>query len=181
MEKQFAPYNLALKLKKLGFDEECLGYYRDGKLETIWISPYNKTKFEHIFSKQRHAEAHADKRHSSQKDPCLAPLYQQVFDWFQNTFQLNGEVLRQGIYEPFSSIYWWYMIQDDKGKDLSNWEGRHSKIMDKSYQNVNGNFLNDELFLKYMFEDKFAFKNKNDARKACIEQLIKIAENEKTE
>lgn len=78
MEEQFIDYDLSLKLKKLGFDEECLGYYRDGKLETIWISPYNKARFEHIFSKQRHAEANADKRHSWQKEACLAPLYQQA-------------------------------------------------------------------------------------------------------
>ena len=27
MKKQFVTYEIALKLKKLGFDEECFGYY----------------------------------------------------------------------------------------------------------------------------------------------------------
>ena len=32
MEKEFVSYNEALALKKLGFDEPCLGlYYPDGK------------------------------------------------------------------------------------------------------------------------------------------------------
>ena len=30
MEKEFVPYELAVKLKELGFDEPCLGFY-DGK------------------------------------------------------------------------------------------------------------------------------------------------------
>jgi hypothetical protein len=32
MEKEFVPYELALKLKKLGFDEPCFGLYEHGKL-----------------------------------------------------------------------------------------------------------------------------------------------------
>ena len=29
MEKEFVPYELAVKLKELGFDEECFGYYTE--------------------------------------------------------------------------------------------------------------------------------------------------------
>ena len=28
INNQFIPYNLALKLKELGFNEDCFGYYR---------------------------------------------------------------------------------------------------------------------------------------------------------
>ena len=31
MKKEFIPYEEALALKKLGFDEKCYGYYDDGK------------------------------------------------------------------------------------------------------------------------------------------------------
>jgi hypothetical protein len=30
MEKEFVPYELAVKLKELGFDEPCFGYYDEG-------------------------------------------------------------------------------------------------------------------------------------------------------
>ena len=32
MEKEFLSYDLALKLKELGFDEECFGYYNNNRL-----------------------------------------------------------------------------------------------------------------------------------------------------
>jgi hypothetical protein len=36
MEKEFIPYNLALELKDLGFDEPCFGYYEpNGDLDYI--------------------------------------------------------------------------------------------------------------------------------------------------
>jgi hypothetical protein len=30
MEKEFIPYELSLKMKQLGFDEPCFGYYDEG-------------------------------------------------------------------------------------------------------------------------------------------------------
>jgi hypothetical protein len=32
MENEFAPYELAVKLKALGFDEPCFGFYSNGEL-----------------------------------------------------------------------------------------------------------------------------------------------------
>ena len=33
MEKEFVTYEIALKIKDLGFNEECFRYYQNGKLE----------------------------------------------------------------------------------------------------------------------------------------------------
>ena len=41
MTEQFVPFEVAVKMKELGFDEKCLtSYDSDGKLRSIWnISP----------------------------------------------------------------------------------------------------------------------------------------------
>jgi len=61
MEKEFIPYEQALDLKELGFDEPCFGYYL---ASTLFISNdivYNSTNI-----------------------PVIeAPLYQQAFGWFR--------------------------------------------------------------------------------------------------
>ena len=35
MEKEFVPYKLAVKLKSLGFDEECFGFYNPTVTEKV--------------------------------------------------------------------------------------------------------------------------------------------------
>lgn len=66
MEKQFVTYEIALKLNKLGFNEECLGYFR------------NNTKSFHLGEDTR-----------VQKDSVLAPLWQQVVDWFREKHNIH--------------------------------------------------------------------------------------------
>ena len=72
MEKEFIPYEQALALKELGFDENCFGYYNiDPQLKN---PAFNMVKpFEHIW--------------------CLpAPLYQQAFRWFREKYGLYSWV-----------------------------------------------------------------------------------------
>ena len=64
MNKEFVPYEQALALKELGFNETCLGYYYNGQLT---LNP----------------DALMD---------IDAPLYQQAFRWFREKYNLCGEV-----------------------------------------------------------------------------------------
>ena len=69
MEKEFTPYNLALELKELGFDEPCFGFYvplLDGTQE------FELMKFE-----------------SQGKKVVLAPLWQQAFRFFREKYGLH--------------------------------------------------------------------------------------------
>ena len=62
MEKEFIPYEQALALKELGFDEHCFGLYENGKLGYSFstsqgivtpISYRKNSKFvEHILTKE---------------------------------------------------------------------------------------------------------------------------------
>ena len=60
MEKEFVPYELAVKLKALGFDEPCFAYYKDMKGEKVLL--YDSMDFD---------------------GECNVPLYQQAFRWFR--------------------------------------------------------------------------------------------------
>ena len=66
MEKEFIPYEQALELKELGFDEPCLAYLKPNVLTyEITIGEFNEFEY-----------------HS-------APLYQQAFRWFREKYNLH--------------------------------------------------------------------------------------------
>jgi hypothetical protein len=68
MNKEFIPYEQALELKELGFDEPCLSYY-EGE------------SFSHHL-----ASIEGDDYITS------APLYQQAFRWFREKYGYMGKV-----------------------------------------------------------------------------------------
>jgi hypothetical protein len=72
MTKEFIPYEQALELKKIGFDEDCFKY---------WVQTYNDT---HTWM-DLHNKALND-------DDCKAPLFQQAFRWFRDKYGYNGIV-----------------------------------------------------------------------------------------
>jgi hypothetical protein len=69
MEKEFVPYELALRMKALDYNESCMAYY-------------NKSK-----------KLHFDKYTTSHwSSTCLAPTFSQAFRWFREKYDLNGFV-----------------------------------------------------------------------------------------
>lgn len=73
MEKEFVPYEQASALKKLGFDEPCVAYYKYNILkEKGWEYTDSQNKVNYIFG--------------INNDAILAPLYQQAFDWFRGNY-----------------------------------------------------------------------------------------------
>lgn len=81
MNHLFVPYELALKLKEKGFDEECFGNYdcwskNESARLMIGVYPY--------FLGQEYAKRF-------DKTCILAPLYQQVIDWLLIKHQISIE------------------------------------------------------------------------------------------
>lgn len=75
MQEQFVPYELAAKLKELGFDSQCLGYYDMNKqfypIGTVFNG--DKLNFGVFIPKYQYKE---------DLEPLIAaPLWQQAFDW----------------------------------------------------------------------------------------------------
>ena len=85
MEKQFIPYELALELKELGFDEKCFKSYRQ-QIKYEW---YDLRSSENItFNENEKIILSNGKIDSYEKYLCDAPLWQQGINFLLN--KLNG-------------------------------------------------------------------------------------------
>lgn len=97
MNKEFIPYEQALELKQLGFDEPCFGCYFHNNKDAVEYNPDG-----------------IPLNHNNRKSRISAPLYQQAFRWFREQHGLTG-LVEIGTQE-FS-----YQVFDDKGnRQLGN-------------------------------------------------------------
>lgn len=76
MTKEFIPYEQALELKELGFNEQCFAYY-DCERDLIVVR--GKTKFLTC--------------------EFAVPLYQQAFRWFREKHDLHCYVEKEKLYD----------------------------------------------------------------------------------
>ena len=92
--KDFVPYEIALALKELGFDDKCFGAYDKKYKLAISTSDYwDKSSLYSLndyFGKNTYR--------------CLAPLYQQAFRWFREKYKLDNWVYKSRDYVYFYSI-----------------------------------------------------------------------------
>lgn len=75
MKELFIPYEQAIILKELGFNEECLAFYLFEDINHLMINGEDDMYYD-----------------SSSTNLTLAPLYQQVFRWFREKFGLSSEI-----------------------------------------------------------------------------------------
>ena len=82
IENEFVPYQQALALKELGFDEPCFGYWNiDPSLPTKYLNPRCEP-FKH--------------------DWCLpAPTFSQAFRWFREKYNVHSSPKR------YDETKWW--------------------------------------------------------------------------
>lgn len=101
MNNLFVPYEIALKLKEKGFDEECLGLYfedesfsYDGEMYTLPTKNSNRQLGDIWFA---------------------APLYDQVIDWFIEKHNIEIDTIRYtysgGKFQ--GKKYMWYVDEYD--------------------------------------------------------------------
>jgi hypothetical protein len=104
MEKEFIPYEQALGLKELGFDNEvCYGW---------WTYRYDST--------EGYLDTHNKRPIRQIKDDlnqqCLAPLYQQAFRWFREKYDLDSFV--KSLYKSTKKVGYYYSIDQYKGVEF---------------------------------------------------------------
>ncbi len=75
MEKDFIPYEQALALKELGFDELCFGFYN---IRGFFVPDYKVTKLQIDNLKL--------------EECCLAPTFSQAFRWFREKYNLHYKI-----------------------------------------------------------------------------------------
>jgi hypothetical protein len=110
MEKEFVPYELALRMKALGFDEPCFGYW-----STKYISSYEILEPKLFISENVQESALIRKREIS----CLAFTYSQAFDWFREKhalFQVIDFNVQKEVYFRETSLGYSIDYIDSKAK-----------------------------------------------------------------
>jgi hypothetical protein len=108
MEKEFVPYELAVKLKALDYpqDDYFSWYNGNGKLQ--WDFEYDEEDFS--------------------KSCCSAPLFQQTFRWFREKYHIHGEPFYKGGLTKQTS---WY---DYKIYSTIDWINTNPKQQWKTYE-----------------------------------------------
>ncbi len=106
MENQFVPYELAVKLKELGFNEPCLKAWgktyasdKEYKLDEDYCT-HNWNEYNKVYS---------------------APLWQQAFDWFREKHNIIGETLVFAI-SWIEKDKWAYQWRIYTYENRDNWE-----------------------------------------------------------
>ena len=74
MEKEFIPYEQALELKELEFNETCFGWYQSNKLKI-----------------EKHPTASCEQTYMRKED-CFAPTFSQAFRWFREKYNIFGNI-----------------------------------------------------------------------------------------
>ena len=78
-EGQFLPYEQALVLKELGFDERCFFSYDCWNTERLADAYYNYVNY------------------NVRENSVSAPLYQQAFRWFREKYKIDVNIQKDSI------------------------------------------------------------------------------------
>ena len=106
MKKQFVTYEIALKLKELDFDKECLAWFDENKKIQIASDVYKKWTSKPLTNLNIIKVFNID---------CItAPLYQQVTDWFREKHNIHIEI---ELTDNTMQFYYQYCIVDSKNRE----------------------------------------------------------------
>jgi hypothetical protein len=112
MEKEFVPYELALRLKAIGFDEPCFAAYsEDEDVSNLFIYWNDLADMSELFISQDNCEKF--------NYECLAPTYSQAFRWLREKYGLYDTISKNG-----------YMIEGELNKEFL----RITKLSLKSHE-----------------------------------------------
>lgn len=146
MEKEFVTYELAFRLKLLGFDEPCFGLFENKKLGFSFavgdelITPI-KYRCNSKFVKNILTE-----------DCCTAPTWQSAFDWFGDKYQLYASVVVDQTSYPKYAY------------EISRFIGNPKDLTE------------DEWYWDDMIFSPSLYRTKTEARLYCLTELLNFVE-----
>jgi len=160
MKKEFIPYEQALALKELGFDEPCISCY--DKLNML--ATYSENLFE-------------PKNYNTSGYCVSAPLYQQVFRWFREKYNIHYAMKpilgSKNGYDSFPMLGWDYDIF------VTNRETKNSYYMGypvgEWFTATLDNFDEGETLSDLNIHPL----NYEDAELECLNKLIEFVKKEK--
>jgi hypothetical protein len=159
MEKEFIPYEQALDLKELGFDEPCFtkfqDYFNKTKLYPILTTLHLNTPYENEYngynqkiindsSKRWVFTGYKNSVKDHNNDILSAPTFSQVFRWFREKYKSHSRVDIQDVELD------WYSFEILEVRD--------------------GDYNND-------LHTDMNFKSHEEAELECLKKLIEIVKN----
>jgi len=122
MEKEFTPYEQALVLKELGFDEPCLAFY-DGK-ETNQV----------YYNSVRNGSGDYEPFKNNERLKWFgAPLYQQALRWFREKYNLKFHI-REDNWNNWCSVYILISDEHERVGDYLTYEEAELECLKKLIQ-----------------------------------------------
>ena len=98
MKEQFVTYEIALKLKEKGFDEPCFGDY-------FHFERHNQSILDYDEDRERIITDNTDENITK----YLAPLWQQVIDWFR---EKHNKVIDLHLWDREDKESWKYEVTE---------------------------------------------------------------------
>ena len=145
MKKEFVPYELAVKLKDLGFDEPCFGYYVDGELRGINLGIEELGGIEPYYQRFGFHTLNNHDIDNPNKIVVTAPTFSQAFRWLLNRHNLYGIII------PTETMNWTFktmtVVEDVievppynhvDANDYSTYEEAELACLDKLIEIVEG-------------------------------------------
>jgi hypothetical protein len=134
MNKEFIPYEEALALKELGFDEPCFGRYYYKELYPM-LNPQSE-ETELVFEFGQYIK--------QTEVTILAPLYQQAFRWFREECNLL-HIINIDLSDNLKDKVYVYSIEDhlgsivDRSEEFKTYEEAELACLKKLIEIVNQN------------------------------------------
>jgi hypothetical protein len=101
MKQEFAPYEFALRLKKIGFDVPTFGYYQ-----------YTRLKLQLPLLKSE-----TQPQTYMRVEDCSAPTYSQAFRWFREEHGLSCSIK---LTDDSRHYYYDFIIYDSEDRDYND-------------------------------------------------------------
>ena len=95
MEKEFVTYELAIKLKELGFDETCCGYY------------------DHMIKELDTISSEVCERLCKHDTHIKAPTFSQAFRWFREIKEVEYQITYAGAKGRYNSFVGDYLYDNN--------------------------------------------------------------------
>jgi hypothetical protein len=154
MNKEFIPYEQALTLKELGFNEPCFGVYGYNKLsKSVPDNLINKNVISYIqdiIKVEEFVLDFNDLRNCNIGDDVSAPTFSQAFKWFREKYRLQPSV-NSFCFEEYS-----FVIMGSRNEILYP---------------IQHKLLNDGK------KNPWEFDTYEEAELACLKKLIEIVKN----
>lgn len=115
MDREFIPYELALELKQLGFDEPCFKFY----IETGELIPASYSKEGTVYPSNS----------DLLPEWTASPTYSQAFRWFREKHEIDSAILPTGstpyqfrLYHKLQDTIKVQLYADYMGKEYKTYE-----------------------------------------------------------